>query len=228
MNSATAMPLPARIGRAWYKCPLGTEDEPGQDKWPSAARQAFKFISWRLRNGGMTLDDPDRVIADWLGVKRRVVQKGLRQLEDIGEISRHRRHGRRVITLLIPFKGPPAKPKKAPRKPAANPANPTVPFASAAAEEPAVEPTPEERRQAVDGLKDLVAKAKQAAEAVWRTGKRIGPSLTSSVPPTPEQIRERYAAELARIEAIPVNQRSDGEEQRRRRYAAELARPARE
>ncbi len=226
-----AMPLPARAGRLWYRCPLGTDDEPGQDQWPSAARRTFKFIAWRLRNGGMTLDDSDRVIADWLGVKRRVVQKGLRQLEDMEEISRHRQHGRRVITLIVPFKGPTEKPKKAPRKTAA-PVNATVPFPTAPpdASAPEPEPDPEERRRAAEMAKEFVAKAKaeQATEATQQAGKRIGPTLASSVTRTPEQERERELAELARIEAIPVNQRTNLQEKIYAWFAARHGRPARE
>jgi hypothetical protein len=201
--SAAALNLPASIGRIWYKVPLGTDTEPGQDKWPSAARQVFRFISWRLRSGSMSLDDPDRVIAAWLGIKRRTVQKGLEQLEGMGEITRHRQHGRRVITLATPFKGPPAKPKKGPRKPATAPATvPTAPpgFApiAAAAESSDDDLTPEEIAKAEAfkargrELNRKKAEEKAKKEAEWqRKASGIGQPV-----PDDRKSAERQKAEL--------------------------------
>jgi DNA-binding transcriptional ArsR family regulator len=48
---------------------------------------------------------PDRVLARLGGMSERTLQRGLRMLEGLGLISRERRHGGRVITILFRLAG---------------------------------------------------------------------------------------------------------------------------
>jgi hypothetical protein len=186
----------------------------------------------------------DWQVAEMCGRSLRWAQKAIRQLLDFmlddetpfPLINRYRVYGRRnesgrIIEIIVDFRDPKAKaePKgkaKAGSK-VAQPAGLAASLVNLTAAELA-EPTAEEQREAAERLRELVAKnrAEQAA------GRRSGPSLAGSVTVSPELAREREAAELARIEAIPPDQRSELLETIRVRLAAKLgspgSRPARE
>jgi DNA-binding transcriptional MocR family regulator len=83
---------------------------------PRAARTVYESIHHRVRLG-KTIDISDRELANECGIVRRTVQKGLRQLEDLGIIERVRTKGRRLITWLIKFASATPKPKPAAGKP---------------------------------------------------------------------------------------------------------------
>jgi biotin operon repressor len=76
---------------------------------PRAARTVYEAIHHRVRLG-KTIDISDRELASECGIVRRTVQKGLRQLEDLGIIERVRTKGRRLITWLIKFASATPKP----------------------------------------------------------------------------------------------------------------------
>lgn len=194
----------------------------------------FKKDKWRI---------PDWKLAEMCGRSLRWVQKALRQLLDAVDddgvscplIGRYRIYGHRdqsgrVIEIIVDFREPKAKaePKgKAKVGPkVTQPAGLAASLVNLTTAEP-VEPTAEDLL-AAEQLRELVAKARAEKAA----GRRSGPSLASAVTVSPELERERDAAELARIEKIPPDQRSDLLEKIRIRLAAKLgspgSRPARE
>ena len=69
---------------------------------PRAARTVYEALHYLARRGS-TFDVTDRELANECGIGRRCVQKGLRQLEDLGIIERFRTRGRRLITWLVKF-----------------------------------------------------------------------------------------------------------------------------
>jgi hypothetical protein len=77
-------------------------------KLPHAARVVYEAIHVEARKG-REIPLTDREFARQCGIGRRCVQKGLRQLEDLGIISRIRQHGRRIITFLVNFAAKAAK-----------------------------------------------------------------------------------------------------------------------
>jgi hypothetical protein len=86
---------------------------------PSAARRIYDLLH-SLYRPGCKIRITDREIASRCGCKRRCVQKGLRQLQDIGLIDRIRAHGGRIISWLIPFRA--KKTTRSPRDKATRPA----------------------------------------------------------------------------------------------------------
>ena len=215
--------------------PMVLEDRPGRstalhELW---FQMGFKPDKWRI---------PDWKLAEMCGRSLRWVQKALRQLLDAvdadGEpcplIGRYRIYGRRdeagrVIEIIIDF----AEAKKGPGpKPTPRTSRPAAIVADAAASDPVepVEPSAEERRQAAEQLKELLAKARAEQAANKAGGRKPGPSLAAAVTVSPELERERNVAELARIEAIPADQRSSLQEQIRIRLSTKLStsHPARE
>jgi hypothetical protein len=71
-------------------------------KLPHAARVVYEAIHAEARKG-REIPLTDREFARQCGIGRRCVQKGLKQLEDLGIISRIRQHGRRIINFLVNF-----------------------------------------------------------------------------------------------------------------------------
>src|SRR5262249_1536551 len=65
------------LGTPWYKGVYGSF------AWPRAARRVWEFFGPALARGVTTLTATDREIARACGIRRRTVQKGLRQLEDL-------------------------------------------------------------------------------------------------------------------------------------------------
>jgi len=126
-------------------------------KLPGAARTVYEAIHVAARKG-REIPLTDREISRECGIGRRCVQKGLRQLEDLGIISRLRQHGRRIITFLVNFAS------KAKTKPASKsgqgpegPQSPTEPGAPVAAgvtpEQNRNRSGPEMARKIIDDLK---------------------------------------------------------------------------
>jgi biotin operon repressor len=77
-------------------------------KLPHAARVVYEAIHVEARKG-REIPLTDREFARQCGIGRRCVQKGLKQLENLGIISRVRQHGRRIINFLINFAAKAAK-----------------------------------------------------------------------------------------------------------------------
>jgi hypothetical protein len=108
-------------------------------KLPHAARVVYEAIHVEARKG-REIPLTDRELARQCGIGRRCVQKGLRQLEDLGIISRIRQHGRRIITFLVNFAAKAAKtlgPKSGRRS--EGPQQPGVPPAPSTAGRPPVQ-----------------------------------------------------------------------------------------
>jgi hypothetical protein len=144
----TALPLPAvsRFGVMFNQVPIGWH------QWPQAAQRVATVILEEARlcrllpdglRAAFVLSDPmiGRILRKLgkdngdeqvdrrsrFGVLRRCIQKGLKQLEDLGAIRRFRQAGARWIRFLIPLSGSgktggtskPAKSSPAPSQPAA-------------------------------------------------------------------------------------------------------------
>jgi hypothetical protein len=243
---ASALILPP-ISEPWYAKPFrfATLPKAAEKVWA-----CLKFESYRRRSSTITITD--RFGAQWcsahLGahVGRRCFQKGLKQLEDIGAIVRHRSHGGREITITVHLAGPKpkAKPKALARKgqaaPAAKSAAPATPAPTPPPEPDEPPASPEECRQAAATLRALVAQfhaqeQEQAADQAEQSQPPPAPASTRRRPrlAIPDHIlrdieekeRRRRADELTRLRAIPDEQRSDDQRRRLNGLAADLADP---
>lgn len=103
--SAAAATSPPPLSKHWYKGVYGSS------RWPQAAQTVWEFFGPFIGRGKFTITATDLQIAQWCGIRRRCVQKGLKQLEGMGLISRRRQHGHRVITIECPQVKPAAKDK---------------------------------------------------------------------------------------------------------------------
>ncbi len=103
--SAASTSSPPPLSKHWYKGVYGSS------RWPQAAQTVWEFFGPFIGRGKFTVTATDLQIAQWCGIRRRCVQKGLKQLEDMGLISRRRQHGHRVITIECPQVKPSAKDK---------------------------------------------------------------------------------------------------------------------
>lgn len=145
-----------------------------QATWPSAARKVYACLMfyaylWRIKDGRITITD--RFAAQWCSshfagdtygsTGQRCWQKGLKQLEKLGVITRHRQHGGRVI--IINVKHPEPKPKATPR-PKAKPAQ--APAAKAPAPTPETPPRPAQTPKVADVPHDD-ALLDPEAQATW-------------------------------------------------------------
>jgi hypothetical protein len=108
-------------------------------KLPHAARVVYEAIHVEARKG-REIPLTDREFARQCGIGRRCVQKGLRQLEDLGIISRIRQHGRRIINFLVNFAAKATKKvsAKSGRK-SEGPQHPSEPTAPGVAGSPSVQ-----------------------------------------------------------------------------------------
>jgi hypothetical protein len=97
MSTATMVHAPA--GMLFSRVPLGLLAD-----MPRAARTCYEVLH-NLDRQGRKIELTDRDLCGLLGwtVGRRAVQKGLRQLEQLGIIARCRSAGRRVISFLCRF-----------------------------------------------------------------------------------------------------------------------------
>jgi hypothetical protein len=251
MSAAAPLPLILpNLAEPWYAKPFrfATLPKAAEKVWA-----CIKFESYRRRSGTITITD--RFGAQWcsahLGVHvgRRCFQKGLKQLEDIGAIVRHRSHGGRVITITVHLAGP--KPKTRPKAPASKgqpapaptAAAPTAPATATPPEPDAPPASPEECRQAAATLRALVAQIhaqeqEQAADPPDQVEPPPPAPAPRSSPRRPrlaipdsirreieEKERRRRADERARLRAIPDEQRSDDQRRRLNGLVAELDEP---
>ena len=109
--AASAIILPP-ITEAWYAKPFRFAILP---KAAEKVWACIKFESYRRRSNTITITD--RFGAQWctahigVHVGRRCFQKGLKQLENIGAIIRHRSRGGREITITVQLAAPKPKAK---------------------------------------------------------------------------------------------------------------------
>jgi hypothetical protein len=96
---STAISIPAPNGALFTRIPLGLLVD-----LPRAARRCYEVLH-DLDRQGRKIDLSDREFCGLLNwsVGRRVIQKGLRILEDLGIIARIRSRGRRTIEWLCRF-----------------------------------------------------------------------------------------------------------------------------
>jgi hypothetical protein len=96
---STAISIPAPNGALFTRIPLGLFVD-----LPRAARRCYEVLH-DLDRQGRQIDLSDREFCGLLNwsVGRRVIQKGLRILEDLGIIARVRSRGRRTIEWLCRF-----------------------------------------------------------------------------------------------------------------------------
>jgi hypothetical protein len=233
MNAGTAtttqqsLPLPflGRLGVLFDQLPHGE-----WHKWPRAAQRVATVLVTRARFGRLmpsglfppfAMSDPR--IMDELAkledrVGRRCVQKGLKQLEDIGVIRRFRQGGARFIAFLVSF----AKPKQGPRpaRKSAGKGNPPAPAAPAPESRPAAKPpdpppgpgpgqppSPE----VLAWFRDLASgqeTSPQPPEAAPRPG-RSGFRVTA-VPrvPDPEEVRRAEESRKRQLDALAARRQA--------------------
>jgi hypothetical protein len=176
-----------------------------------AATETWHALLDILRRGTTETDErvTDRVLAQHMGRSRRFVQKGLKALQDLGMIRRHRQHGRRIIVVLERLRGrtrplPRADARPAGGKtsqvpnvgivPAATPEQVMTAqarIAAASAEPP--EPTPEEVAEA----ERILEESRRRRQAAQRP--RLRPTLVGAPGPADQNVPGR-AAQVA-IEA---------------------------
>ena len=210
-TAASELILPP-ISEAWYAKPFrfATLPKAAEKVWA-----CIKFESYRRRS--QTINITDRMGAQWcsahLGVHvgRRCFQKGLKQLEDIGAIIRHRGRGQRVITITVNLAAPKPKAKAKAKAPAGKTKPAHAPAPTAPTEPPA---SPEECRQAAADLRAFVAQtlAQEQEQANELAGQPEEPQPSPASPPRKPRL------------AIPEAIRREMEEKEKRRRAAELAR----
>jgi hypothetical protein len=240
MNAAAAMlpgpaaflPFMGRLGVLFDQLPHGE-----WHKWPQAAQRVASVLVTRARFGRLlpsglfppfAISDPR--IMDELAkledrVGRRCVQKGLKQLEDIGVIRRFRQGGTRFIAFLVSF----AKPKRGPqpaRKSAAARA-PATTSASGPEIRPADKPvdpppdpdpgptlSPEERSAWFRDLIDRGASPQPAEEAASPPGSARRPgffAFRSTAAPTvadPEKVRKAEENKKRQLAAIAARKQA--------------------
>jgi hypothetical protein len=199
-----ALPKPGGMGSYYARVPIDLDLPTSRDlfrKLPGAARTVFQAIHGLARKG-REINTTDREFTRLCGIGRRCVQKGLKQLEDRGLISRLRQHGGRIITFLVNFatKAKETFVPKSGRK-AGKPQLPAVP---AATKPPEPEPlaSKEEAAEAAAYLKAQLAGAEASSEPAEATrGRRVGPSLGAAVPITPDPEQRRREEEARRMAA---------------------------
>jgi hypothetical protein len=185
-----------------------------QATWPSAARKVYACLMfycylWRIKDGRITI--PDRFGAQWCSrhfdgdpygsTGQRCWQKGLKQLEKLGVISRQLGRGRRVIVINV--KHPDPKPKTTPRpKPKPTQAQPKAPEQAKAPETaPATTPTPAQGPKLAEMPRDD-APLDPETQATWN------------------RFRARARAASDKAKPRPDAEQADAEMQRRRAEAA--------
>jgi hypothetical protein len=210
-----------RAGSLFTRAPIGWHN------WPQAAQRIFTVLAEQARfckllpsglHEQFILMDPRimRILGelegDQPGVKfrvgRRCVQKGLKQLEDLGVIRRVRQGGVRFIQILVAFAKPPKPVSQPGRKaggaskaapstsPAAaeNTAGP-CPSAGAPGPEPEADPGPPLSPQEV---KAAIAAAVAGVAAAATPGRRVGPTRGAAVPGLSDEQRARQREEQQR------------------------------
>jgi hypothetical protein len=230
-GDATFLPFLGRLGVLFDQLPHGV-----WHKWPQAAQRIASVLVTRARFGRLmpsglfppfAMSDPR--IMDELEkledrVSRRCVQKGLRQLEDIGVIRRFRQGGTRFIAFLVGF----AKPKRAhqPGRKSDGARNPAAPSASAPDVHPAGKPvdpppdpdpgpalSPEERSAWFRNLTGREA-SPQPAEAAPQLEAARRPGLfafrTTAAPTLadPEKVRKAEESKERQLAAIAARKQA--------------------
>jgi hypothetical protein len=206
-------PFIGRLGMMFDRLPRGWEKP--WHKWPQAAQRLISVLGecarfCRLMPDGLyerfVLSDPQIMrkleeLEDKVG--RRCVQKGLKQLEDLGVIRRTRVGGTRFIQFLVNFTKP--KPRSQSgrksgeaRKPAArSTSSPDVPPADKPdGPPPDPEPTLSQKEYAAQ-LRNLIG-TEDNPQSTEATRRRIGASLDAAVPTTPDPQRIRQKEEQRR------------------------------
>jgi hypothetical protein len=238
MTAAAPLPLILpNLAEPWYAKPFRFANLP---KAAEKVWACLRFEAFRRRSNTITITD--RFGAQWcsahlgIHVGRRCFQKGLKQLEDLGAIVRHRQKGGRQITITVQLAGPKPKNKnKAKAKAPAAKATPSAPAPTAKAQPDEPPPSPEELRQAAADLRAFLAQTRaqeqqQATETTAQAEPKPHPTADTTRRPrlhVPEAIRReiedkerrRRAAELARLRDIPEDRRTDDQERRIRNLA---------
>jgi hypothetical protein len=199
----------------------------GWHNWPQAAQRIFTVLVEESRHCPLLpsglheqfiLMDPRimRILgeleADQPGVKfrvgRRCVQKGLKQLEDLGVIRRVRQGGVRFIQVLVAFMRP-TKPVSQPGRKAGGAPKPAPSTSSAAVEntagpclaagppgpEPEADPGPP---LSPEEVKAAISAAVAGVAAAATPGRRVGPTLGAAVPELSYEQRARQKEEQQR------------------------------
>jgi len=200
---------PQPIAIPWCKSPFGIDFL----HWPRAARRLWEFFRSPMHQSADRFRFRDWELARALKVGRRVIQKGLALLEQLGAIARERTwgpDGGRVIAITLRLAGPRPKeetPRPAPKAPTRSyasgangvTARPATAAQLAAAQQKiaanAAEPPPlsEEEQAAVqEWLEQSRRRRAAAAEAAARAEAR------RSAPPR-AKTREEMAAQLESV-----------------------------
>jgi hypothetical protein len=217
-------PFIGRLGMMFDRLPRGWEKP--WHKWPQAARRLVSVLGecarhCRLLPDGLyerfVLSDPQIIrkleeLEDKVG--RRCVQKGLKQLEDLGVIRRTRQGGVRFIQFLVSFTKPkprfqPGRKSDGARKPAPQSASgPEVRATDKPPDAPPPDPDPDPGPPLSQEEIAARIRAMTATEASpgpipgRRTG--VGPSPGASAPSLsdPERIRRAEESRKRQLEAI--------------------------
>jgi hypothetical protein len=202
VDLSAALPQPGGLGSYYARVPIDLDLPTSKDLFrtlPGAARTVFQAIH-ALARKGREIDTTDREFTRLCGIGPRCVQKGLKQLEDLGLISRVRQHGGRIITFLVNFATKAAEkvhPKSGRKseKPAGQP--PSVP---AATKEPEPEPpvSEEEAKEAAAALRAMMADVTASPGPEAPPEHHVGPSLRAAVPKLSEAERAHHQEEQKR------------------------------
>jgi hypothetical protein len=218
-----SLPLPflGRLGVLFDQLPHGE-----WHKWPRAAQRVATVLVTRARFGRLmpsglfppfAMSDPR--IMDELAkledrVGRRCVQKGLKQLEDIGVIRRFRQGGARFIAFLVSF----ARPKQGPRpaRKSAGAGDPPAPSAAPGPEirpadkpadpppapDPGPTPSPEEVAAWFRNLTSGEEENPQPEEPPPRPGRFAFRMAAAPTVADPEKVRRAEESRKRQLEAI--------------------------
>jgi hypothetical protein len=203
------MTFTGRLGVMFSRLPFGWH------KWPQAAQRVITVLGERVRHcrlapdglyEAFVLSDPKimKLLKD-LGdeVGRRCVQKGLKQLEDLGVIRRIRQGGVRFIRFLVSFAKPDKPTSHSGRKvgsvpkPTARPTSAPAP-GPAAEKPPAPDPGPTlSPQETAAAIRAATAEATSGPTQA-APGRRFGPSPRAAVPRLSDPERARQAEERRR------------------------------
>jgi DNA-binding transcriptional ArsR family regulator len=196
-DSATTLLPRIKLVWSWYKAIYGIEEA------PRAARRVFRILlekGWREAcEGSFRFKFSDSQLAKWLNVGRRTIQKGLRQLEDLGIISRPRIDGSRVIAFLGELAG---RAKRAPnastkKETKPTPTTPPEPAPGAPELDPGPPLSPEEVAAQIRNI--IGTEADPATPESSRPTRRIGMPIGAAIPKTPDPEKIRQAEEKRRL-----------------------------
>jgi hypothetical protein len=217
VDLGAALPNLGGLGSYYARVPIDLDLPTSRDlfrKLPGAGRTVFQAIHVLMRKG-REISTTDREFTRLCGIGRRCVQKGLKQLEDLGLISRVRQHGGRIITFMVNFASK-AKVTSLPKsgrksgKPQPSPLpTPARSTSDATAEKSPgpdadLEPTlsPEETAAAIRAIVDGTEASSEPVEAspgpAASSGRHVGPSLAAAVPTISDAEKVRRAEETKR------------------------------